>query len=219
MSEPAERAPEPSIKKKRENIIAKYIYRPISEPIAVFLSKFPITPNQVTVFSIFFSIVSGVFFALAEWKYSVLGAIFLQLAVLSDHVDGNLARHTNNLTPFGHWWDGVANKQIKFFALLGMSHGAYLQLGNPLVLLVGSVAIFNITYCSLITQVKKEVPGAESTSLMPETGKSFFPASLLVYAIMTLGGLTNQLWFPIAFLATFGFVWIKQILNVYNASR
>ena len=111
------------------------------------------------------------------------------------------------------------NKQIKFFALMGMSYGAYRQLDEPLILLLGSSAIFNITYSSFISQLKKEVPGAEKKTLMPESEKIFFPASLIVYGIITFGGLTNQLWFPILFLGTFGFVWMKQILNVYQGAK
>ena len=219
MSESNNNIPPKSIKKERENIVAKYFYRPISEPIAILLSNSSISPNQVTVFSVFLSVISGIFFAFGEWKYSILGAVFLQFAIVSDHVDGNLARFTGKLTPFGHWWDSMANKQIKFFVLLGMSYGAYGQTENPLILLIGSVAIFNITYASFIAQYKKEVPGAENKTLMPESEKSFFPISLILYAIITMGGLTNQLWFPLVFLATFGFVWIKQILNVFQGSK
>jgi|GEM_PF-7079136 len=208
-----------SIKKTRENFIAKRFYRPLSEPIAIFVSRFGVTPNQVTLISIIFALLSGVFFISGEWKYSALGALFLQLGILSDHVDGSLARYTGNLTAFGQWWDAMANKLIKFFPLLGMSFGAYQQTGQPLMLVLGSVAIFNFTYSAFISQLKKEVPGAKDRTIMPETSTSFFPASMIIYWIITLGGLTNQLWFPLAFLSTFGFIWIKQILNVYNASK
>ena len=148
-----------------------------------------------------------------------MGALLLQLAVLTDHIDGSLARYTNNQTPLGHWWDSMANKQIKFFALLGMSYGAYRQTGQPLILLAGSVAIFNITYSSFIAQSKKEVPGSSEKSLMPETEKTFFPASLIVYAIITAGGLTNLLWFPLVFFSTFGFLWVKQIRNIFKFAK
>ena len=200
-------------------MIAKHIYRPLSEPIAIFLSRTKISPNQVTLFSVFLSVLSGIFFSFAKWECSILGAVFLQLAILSDHVDGNLARYTNKSSDFGVWWDHMANKQIKFFALMGMSYGAYKQLGNPLVLLLGSSAIFNITYSGFISQLKRDVPGAENKTLMPESEKVFFPASLITYTIMTIGGLINQLWLPIGFLGTFGFIWIKQILNVYQGSK
>lgn len=219
MTSTIENDPLPRIKKKRENFAAKWIYRPLSEPIAIFLAKFGVSPNTVTTSSIFLSVIAGLFFIPGQWRYSVWGGVLLQLAVLLDHVDGSLARHTGNLTPFGHWWDNFANKLIKFFVLLGMSYGAYAQTGQPLILLMGSVAIFNITFSSFIAQLKKDVPGAEFKTIARETTTSFFPASLIVYGIITLGGLTNLLWFPLAFLSTFGFIWIKQLLNVYKASQ
>ena len=207
----------PHIKKKRENFIAKHIYRPISEPIAIFLARFNVSPNTVTLFSIIFSIPAGIFFSFGEWKFSLLGALFFQLAFLTDHVDGNLARYTKNQTLFGHLWDDLANKQIRFFTLLGMSHGAYLQTSQPLILLVGSIAIFNFFYISHINYVKREIPGALEKTIMPDTSKGRFPNNLIVYAIITLGGITNQLWFPLVFLSTVGFIWIKQIHNVYKS--
>tara|TARA_B100000315_G_scaffold234363_1_gene248304 strand:+ start:5140 stop:5817 length:678 start_codon:yes stop_codon:yes gene_type:complete len=211
------------IKKKKENAIARTIYRPLSEPIAIFLSRFNVTPNQVTVVSVFISIFSGLFFTFGEWKYSFVGAIFLQLSVLTDHVDGSLARFTNQSSRFGELWDDMANKLIKFFVLLGMSFGAYRQIGNPMILLVGTIAIFNITYSSFLVSffhnLKKELDLRESLSIMPEKKGTFFPASLFVYAVITFGGLTNLLWLPIFFLATFGMVWIKQILNAKKAFK
>lgn len=211
-------SPDP-IKKKRENFAAKHLYRPLSEPIAMFLAKFGVSPNTVTTFSIFLSIISGCLFTPGELGYSILGALFLQLAVLTDHVDGNLARYTQNLTAFGQLWDDLANKQIRFFTLLGMSYGAYVQTGQPLILLIGSIAIFNFIYISHINYVKKVIPGALEKTILPDTSKGRFPNALALYAIMTLGGLTNQLWFPLVFLATVGFIWIKTIHNVYKTSQ
>ena len=209
------------IKKTRENIIAKAIYRPLSEPLAVFLSRFNVTPNQVTFFSVSLSFISGLFFCFGLWKLSILGALFLQLSILSDHIDGSLARFTDQASPLGEWWDDMANKLIKFFVLLGMSFGAYRQVDDPMILFFGSIAIFNITFSSFLVifreNLRKEFGKTESHSIMPESKRSFFPASLIVYAVITFGGLTNLLWLPILFLATFGFIWIKQIRNTFKA--
>jgi len=211
------------IKKDKENLIAKIIYRPLSEPIAIFLSRFNITPNQVTCLSIFFSVFSGALFSFGVWKYSLLGSLLLQITVLTDHVDGNLARFTNQSSRFGEFWDDMANKLIKFFVLLGMSFGAYRQTGEPMILFFGSIAIFNITYSSFLVSfihnLKKELGITESLSIMPGKKGSIFPASLTIYAVITFGGLTNLLWFPILFLTTFVIIWIKQILNAKKAFK
>src|SRR3989338_1334549 len=108
------------MKKEGENFIAKIAYRPISEPIAMLLSKTLITPNQVSFLSVASSAVAGIFFSLGEWSYLAIGYIFLQLTYLLDHVDGNLARYAERSDEFGKWVDEITNKPCKFFLVLGV---------------------------------------------------------------------------------------------------
>ena len=147
------------------------------------MSNFSVTPNKVTCISIFISIISSAFFTFGEWKYSVLGELFLQFSILADHVDRSLARFTNQSSRFGELWDDMVNKLIKFFVLLGMSFGAYRQIGNPMILLLGTIVIFNITYSSFLVSffnnLKKELDLRESLAIMPEkkahiSGKSIY---------------------------------------------
>lgn len=187
------------INKNHENFLARMTYRKISEPVAVLLSKTPITPNQVSFISITSSAIAGIFFSLGEWKYSAIGYLFLQLTLLMDHVDGNLARYTNKSSVFGNWVDEISNKLHKFFFVIGLSIGIFKLTNNYLYLVLGSVAIFNWFFAAYISETKKVFKFKSLFTLFKETKKDYFPFTLLVNNIFGLLILINKpdiaLWF------------------------
>src|SRR3989344_9196595 len=137
----------------RENVITIF-YRPFVEAIVRILVKTKITPNQITTIGIFISIIAGSFFALGEWKYLVMGAVLTQLVLISDMLDGKIARYKKLGTVFGEWYDGIANKIFKYILFLGTTIGVYRVSGEPLMLVVGAVASFNMIMISFILYLK-----------------------------------------------------------------
>jgi len=65
-------------------------------------NKTNLTPNQVTLLSLIFAIISGVFF---YFHFNILGAIFFQISYIFDIVDGALARVTRQTSKFGEFFD------------------------------------------------------------------------------------------------------------------
>jgi len=76
----------------RESLVT-IIYRPLAESIVKVLVKTRVTPNQITTLGIFISIIAGFLFALGEWKYLIAGAVLTQVVLISDMVDGKVARY------------------------------------------------------------------------------------------------------------------------------
>lgn len=91
-----------------EETIDIYFYRPIGYRLALFFQKIGITPNAVTIASIFIGIASGVFFYFDNIWMTLLGIFFLIWANAFDSTDGQLARMTKNFSPFGRALDGFA---------------------------------------------------------------------------------------------------------------
>lgn len=87
-----------------EEILDLLIYRPISFIIVKLVYKFPITPNQISLLSMFFGVAAGVFFAFDFYLY---GAIILFISNVFDCVDGQLARLKHNGTKIGRIIDGA----------------------------------------------------------------------------------------------------------------
>ncbi|MDR2041845.1 MAG: CDP-alcohol phosphatidyltransferase family protein [Tannerella sp.] len=91
-----------------ENTLDLYFYRPIAYRLACAFRDTKITPNMVTVISIFVGAGSGYLFYFNQWIYSVTGILVMILANLLDCVDGQLARLTGRKSEIGRILDGLA---------------------------------------------------------------------------------------------------------------
>jgi hypothetical protein len=91
-----------------EEKIDIYFYRPIGYQIALFCAKLKITPNAVTIISIFFGVAAGILFYYPILWINVIGMLLLVFANSLDSADGQLARITNNKSRLGRILDGFA---------------------------------------------------------------------------------------------------------------
>lgn len=91
-----------------EEPIDIYFYRPIGYFWAVLAKKLHITPNMITIASIFIGAAAGILFYYPDLKLNIIGMLLLVLANSFDSADGQLARMTNNKTQLGRILDGLA---------------------------------------------------------------------------------------------------------------
>jgi hypothetical protein len=91
-----------------EEFIDIYFYRPIGFQWALLFRRLSITPNPVTVASIFIGMGAGVFFYYEDLKTNIIGMLLLMLANSLDSADGQLARMTDNKSRLGRLLDGLA---------------------------------------------------------------------------------------------------------------
>lgn len=91
-----------------EEKIDIWFYRPIGYQIALFCAKIGMTPNTVTIISIFFGVAAGILFYSQDLWVNVIGMLSLVFANSLDSADGQLARLTNNKSRLGRILDGAA---------------------------------------------------------------------------------------------------------------
>ncbi|MDR2119661.1 MAG: CDP-alcohol phosphatidyltransferase family protein [Tannerella sp.] len=91
-----------------ENVADLYFYRPVGFRIARILQHTGITPNMITVLSIFVGAGSGVMFAFNDLTFALTGIVLLIFANVLDCVDGQLARITGIKSEIGRILDGIA---------------------------------------------------------------------------------------------------------------
>jgi len=91
-----------------EEFIDIHFYRPIGYRWALLFQKLGITPNAVTIASIFIGVASGVCFYYQDFWLTLLGIFLLIWANSFDSADGQLARMTKNFSPLGRALDGFA---------------------------------------------------------------------------------------------------------------
>ena len=91
-----------------ENYIDRIFFRPLGFWIAKLLRNSGITPNMVTVISIFIGASAGPLFYYNSLRLTLLGIFCLVFANLLDCVDGQLARLTGIKSKIGRVLDGFA---------------------------------------------------------------------------------------------------------------
>lgn len=99
-----------------ENRLDLYFYRPIAFRIARVLKHTFVTPNMVTVFSIFVGAGTGIMFYFDSMILNLTGIFLLVTANILDCVDGQLARLTGIKSKIGRILDGIAG-DIWFFII------------------------------------------------------------------------------------------------------
>ncbi|MDR2497944.1 MAG: CDP-alcohol phosphatidyltransferase family protein [Tannerellaceae bacterium] len=113
-----------------ENIIDRMFYRPIGYAVARLLQPLGVTPNTVTIVSIFIGASAGYFFYMPDRISNMWGIFMLVIANILDCVDGQLARLTGKKTTLGRILDGVAG-DIWFIAIyVGLAMRLSMQYGN-----------------------------------------------------------------------------------------
>lgn len=108
-----------------ENFFDRVFYRRIGYCIALGLRKTGITPNMVTIISIFFGVAAGWLFYYENIWINLAGIALLIFANTLDCVDGQLARLTGIKSEIGRILDGVAGDlwfvSIYFFLALRLT--------------------------------------------------------------------------------------------------
>ena len=96
-----------------------YINNPIAKRFVEVLKNTFVTPNQVTYLSVAVGFASGYSFSQGTWIASAIGGLLLELTLVLDCVDGELARAKNMASDWGRLIDGIAG----YFAYLAVIFG------------------------------------------------------------------------------------------------
>jgi len=91
-----------------EEFIDIYFYRPIGYRWALLFKQFGITPNSVTIASIFLGVAAGILFYYNDIRITLCGIFLLIWANSYDSADGQLARLTGQKSELGRILDGIS---------------------------------------------------------------------------------------------------------------
>ncbi|MDR1369549.1 MAG: CDP-alcohol phosphatidyltransferase family protein [Dysgonamonadaceae bacterium] len=119
-----------------EEFIDIHFYRPIGYWWALFFNKLGITPNQITIASIFIGVAAGVCFYFNELWIKILGVILLIWANSYDSADGQLARMTGRKSELGRILDGTCGILWFFAIYIALALNQFPEWGYYIVALV-----------------------------------------------------------------------------------
>jgi len=182
-------------------------FKKIETLIGGIFSKLGLTPNQYTLISLFFVILSfcslvSVNLILPEHINYVLGLalIFFLLATILDFIDGAVAKFTQKETKKGAYLDTICDRYVEGVILLGF---LFLPL-KEFFLLPAQVWIFLALFGSLITTyAKAAAKEKELTKIEIKKGLFGRAERIILISLAILLGIFNLSWliYPIIILA------------------
>jgi len=138
-----------SLMKTADGPVSRFINRPISTRISVFLCRHFrwASPNLFTVIS--FLIAAGAAFLFTQTQF-IAGALLVQLASILDGVDGELARLRDAASPFGGFLDSLLDRIADVLLIIAL--GFTLPPSPARFVLIG-MAVFGVVLVSYVTNI------------------------------------------------------------------
>lgn len=164
----------PPWKRKKDPILSKVFYRPVSFFTASICAKCGIMANTVSYISIIVAVIACSLFLIPHNSIAhVAGAILINIWLIMDCTDGNLARGVKK-QPFGEFADGVSSYILVGLMCTTMSVSVYFDGGvlfpkqSPWIILLGALASSSDTMMRLVYQKFSNVKhDMESKNVIP----------------------------------------------------
>lgn len=132
--------------------LTRFVYRPVSVPVASVLQRTRITPTHVTLVSAALSFGGGVAFG---FRLYILGAALTLLGSITDCVDGDLARLTKTTSKSGAYLDHVFDRWTDAALIVGLMFSSLEDLAP-----IGIAALVG-TFMTSYTRTKAQAVGTD----------------------------------------------------------
>jgi phosphatidylglycerophosphate synthase len=129
-----------------EEVIDIYFYRPVGYVIARASQLIALTPNTVTIISIFVGMLAGHLFYYRDLRINLIGILLLVTAEAMDSADGQLARMTNTRSRFGRILDGFAGNLMFLSIYTHLSMRIINAGGTPWVFAVALISALSHSF-------------------------------------------------------------------------
>ena len=101
-----------------------FFLRKISKLFTWLAVRLKMTPNQVTLISFGVGLLSAYEFSKGSFWAIFTGAVLLQLSIIIDCVDGELARYTRQFSQLGAWLDAITDRIKEYLVFFALAYGA-----------------------------------------------------------------------------------------------
>src|SRR5213594_229791 len=128
-----------------DGFVDRYFNRKVSTLLTRLFLRIGLSPNAITVLSLFIGLMAAGLFALGGYMAGVIGSLLFQLSAIVDCCDGEVARLTNRQSRFGQQLDIAADNVVHMAIFAGVAWGLFLQQepgsGSWLPLALGAAAV------------------------------------------------------------------------------
>lgn len=212
-----------SIIKKENDFLAQVFYDRLAYFFVKKLKKTNIHPTHLNLSGLGIDIIAGIFFFFGSWIYLIIGGLLVQVALLIDRMDGQLARAKGVASKYGQLLDeglGVVGMSAIFLGAIG---GYFNKTGHVWVWYVGFAGLIGLLMMNLFAHLSKEIYGKNNKAgqkirdkLNKKLKNNFHPRLFAFSADIQRGSMSLSGFINYAPL----FLWVFSILgNLYWIAR
>jgi len=121
--------------------IEKNFYRRISIYFTNIFLKIDFSANKVTLLSLIFALLGGLFLIFTNIMYWVISALFLYIYLVFDCVDGEIARYNKSSSKLGAHFDFMVGATVHPYIIICMTFGIYNALQDTIIFIFGFLAV------------------------------------------------------------------------------
>jgi len=107
-----------------DGFFSVFVLRKFSKLFTWAAVRLRVTPNQITLISFAIGLLSAYQFSRGGFWSILAGALLLQLSIIVDCVDGELARYTRRFSQLGAWLDAITDRIKEYLVFFGLAYGA-----------------------------------------------------------------------------------------------
>ena len=107
-----------------DGFFSVFVLRKFSKLFTWAAVRLRVTPNQITLISFAIGLLSAYEFSRGDFWSIFIGALLLQLSIIIDCVDGELARYTRRFSQLGAWLDAITDRIKEYLVFFGLAYGA-----------------------------------------------------------------------------------------------
>ena len=152
-----------------DSFMDKTITRFFSRQLTRLFLKTPLSPNMITILSLFIGLISAVFFLQGTHENSIIGAGLLLLSAWIDCTDGEVARLKFSESKIGGKLDILCDNLVHFSVFFAIGMGLYQSTENNIFMFFGLFAVFGslVSFLILSSSIidKKEKVSAYTVDL------------------------------------------------------
>jgi len=203
-----------SLTSSSDGWVDRVFNRPVGRPLSRWLSRTPVTPNQISWASILLGVVAGVLFGLGDSRWAVAAAVLFQVSAVLDCVDGDVARIVFKESPMGKWLDLVGDQVVHLSVFAGIAVGLERAGTQAPVVWLGAAAMAGaiLSFALVLRGMRRIQRGIDNgvlgRFLDAATNRDF---SVLVFVLACVGWLEVFLWLAAVGSHVFwGLLWWMQ---------
>jgi archaetidylinositol phosphate synthase len=143
---------------KYSNYYLGKCYTWLSIPITDLAARLRLHPNAMTLISLLFGLLACWWFWSGTKVDLIIGAVILYVSYVFDWCDGQLARFTGKMSPFGGWFDQLCDRIKEFAFVSTLAAGFYRQHGDVTVFGWALGALFVLFLLEYYGQMNQAIP-------------------------------------------------------------